>query len=79
MSNFLLQKDPVYVIVPENRFSELSESVRQKVTVLEDRPYMYEKSDVAFLIRRKGHLMGKVHLLLVTNMSKAESDATFRQ
>ncbi len=78
MANFLLQKDPVYVIVPENRFSELPESVRQKVTVVEDRPYMYEKSDVAFLIRRKGHLMGKVHLLLVTNMSKAESDATLR-
>ncbi|MBI2811406.1 MAG: glycosyltransferase family 39 protein [Candidatus Melainabacteria bacterium] len=78
MANFLLQKDPVYVIVPENRFSELPESVRQKVTVLEDRPYMYEKSDVAFLIRRKGHLMGKIHLLLVTNMTKAESDATLR-
>lgn len=79
MAKFLSQKDPVYVIVPENRFAELPESVRQKVTVVEDRPYMYEKSDIGFLIKRKGHLMGKIHLLLVTNMSKAESDATLRQ
>ncbi len=69
MAQFLLQKDPVYVIVPENRFSELPESVRSKVTVVANKPYMYEKNDVGFLFKRKGHLMGKIHLLLVTNKS----------
>ncbi|MBS2000030.1 MAG: glycosyltransferase family 39 protein [Cyanobacteria bacterium SZAS LIN-5] len=76
MTEFLLQKDPVYVIVPENRFDELPDAVRQKVTVIANKPYMYEKNDVGFLFRRKGHLMGKVHLLLVTNMSKEQSDKT---
>jgi 4-amino-4-deoxy-L-arabinose transferase-like glycosyltransferase len=68
MTAFLLQKDPVYVIVPENRFDELPQSVRDKVHVVANKPYMYEKNDVGFLIKRKGHLMGKIHLLLVTNM-----------
>jgi 4-amino-4-deoxy-L-arabinose transferase-like glycosyltransferase len=73
MEKFLAQKEPVYVIVPENRFDELPQSVRQNVTVLENRPYMYEKNDIGFLLKRKGHLMGKIHLLLVTNMSAAEA------
>ncbi len=79
MAKFLSQKDPVYVIVPENRFDELPLSIRQTVTVLQNRPYMYEKNDVAFLLKRKGHLMGKVHLLLVTNMSAAQAAETSPQ
>jgi hypothetical protein len=79
MTEFLLQKDPVYVIVPENRFNELPATVREKVTVVANKPYMYEKNDVGFLIRRKGHLMGIIHLLLVSNMSRADAVASVQR
>jgi 4-amino-4-deoxy-L-arabinose transferase-like glycosyltransferase len=67
MAAFLTQKDPVYVIVPETQFNSLPLSVREKVTVLQNRPYMSEKIDVRFLLKRKQNLTGKVHLLLVSN------------
>lgn len=76
MEKFFAQKDEAMAIIPENRFDELPESVRKNLTVLENRPYMYEKNDVGFLFKRHGHLMGKIHLLLVSNKPQVANAAS---
>jgi hypothetical protein len=72
MSDFLSQKDRVYLILPEDRFNELPESVRGHVTVLQRRPYMSDKMTLPFLLKCHGNLCGKVPLLLVTNDASAK-------
>ncbi|HEY9773796.1 MAG TPA: glycosyltransferase family 39 protein [Planktothrix sp.] len=69
MSDFLSQKQHVYLITPADRFAELPEDVRSRVTVVQSRPYISDKLGVQFLLTRHGDLCGQVPLLLVTNKS----------
>jgi len=72
VSDFLGQKQRVYLIVPEDRFAELPASVRERVKVLQRRPYISDKLGVQFLLKRHGDLCGSVPLLLVTNDNSAK-------
>jgi hypothetical protein len=67
VSDFLGQKERVYLILPEDRFLELPDSVRKHITVLQRRPYMSHKNELPFLFKCHGNLCGPVPLLLVTN------------
>lgn len=67
MMDFLSQKETAYVIVPQTRFNKIPEPMHSQLQVVQNRPYMYEKIDVPFLLKRKGRLTGSVPLLLVRN------------
>lgn len=55
------------VIVPEDRYLTLPQELRDKLTVVENHPYMYQKIDLAFFLKGHGKLTGPIPLLLVAN------------
>jgi 4-amino-4-deoxy-L-arabinose transferase-like glycosyltransferase len=67
VTDFLNQKQRVYLILPANRFAELPEELRSRVKVLQNRPYISDKLGLQYLLTCHGNLCGPVPLLLVTN------------
>jgi len=66
-ADFLTQPKLAYLIIPKDRFDELPAAVKLRTTVLADKPYISDKLDLKFLLKRQGNLTGRVPLLLVTN------------
>lgn len=67
LAAYLEKPGEALVIVPEDRYLTLPETLRNRLNVLERRPYMYQKIDLAFFFKGKGKLTGPVPLLLVSN------------
>jgi 4-amino-4-deoxy-L-arabinose transferase-like glycosyltransferase len=67
LAAYLEKPGPALVIVPEDRYLTLPQGLRDKLTVVENRPYMYQKIDLAFFLKGHGKLTGPIPLLLVAN------------
>ncbi len=67
LAAYIKQPSPALIIVPEDRFQALPADLKEQTTIVERRPYMYDKLDLDFFLKKRGKLTGPVPLLLLSN------------